>query len=497
MSTSDLLIRKLRLRCSSSAADADTRRRLLRSISDHCSDLFNSVAAPDRLNQLLSVGSFALTVTADEWSFDAVNSAIRLELQSALADACARSHVTADVPGTSPPFSPSRPQHDHSALVSQLTQAAVAWNPERAKLFSALLLEQPAEVIASLQTLWQRDNTDRSERFYSALQLWSLASRQYLSAWLEQQVSVPVQNLISAFAAYRSNPAAVVTGVSLAEDGLLAVIAAYAMAADIRGHVNTATVAADLQAFNVAPQVSQLVSEVLRGAVQRGSPNIPLSSTAVTAPPRSDPSAAGGGLSTAATPEIFKRTERSSPEIVPTVPVRQGHAQPEILVSDAGLVLLHPWIPELLRRAGIAGAACRDDAHAFWQATAILQFAVTGTQSASVGVFPGVSRILLGRGLSEPALFFPAELSEELRCEVRALLESVVQHWQALGRTTLTGLQQTFLQRKGILTESDTEYRLRLETRGVDVLLQRLPWSISCIRLPWMPKPLFVDWNEP
>ena len=38
------------------------------------------------------------------------------------------------------------------------------------------------------------------------------------------------------------------------------------------------------------------------------------------------------------------------------------------------------------------------------------------------------------------------------------------------------------------------EWHLKVDQRGYDVILQTLPWSYGMIKLPWMLKPLIVEW---
>jgi hypothetical protein len=70
----------------------------------------------------------------------------------------------------------------------------------------------------------------------------------------------------------------------------------------------------------------------------------------------------------------------------------------------------------------------------------------------------------------------------------------VIRHWQALKKTSIEGLQNGFLQRKGVLEISDKDYKLIVEKKPYDILIEKLPWPISIVKLPWMVKPLWVDW---
>ena len=86
-------------------------------------------------------------------------------------------------------------------------------------------------------------------------------------------------------------------------------------------------------------------------------------------------------------------------------------------------------------------------------------------------------------------------LSEADAAEAESLLRAAIGHWTALGQASPAALRETFLQRPGRLGRVAEGWRLEVERRGTDVLLDRLPWGLGAVRLPWMPHPLFVDWG--
>jgi hypothetical protein len=97
------------------------------------------------------------------------------------------------------------------------------------------------------------------------------------------------------------------------------------------------------------------------------------------------------------------------------------------------------------------------------------------------------------------ALLDTPGLSEATRATLDGLLQAVIAHWRALGSTSPDGLRQTFLQREGRLTheraEAGQHWQLAVKSGPFDMLLDRLPWSYSTIKLPWMHEVLYVDWR--
>jgi hypothetical protein len=170
---------------------------------------------------------------------------------------------------------------------------------------------------------------------------------------------------------------------------------------------------------------------------------------------------------------------------------------PDLLACDAGLILLHPFLPRLFAATGIVTKA----SHVLTPATlpraaALLHWLATGNDD----VFEfelSLSKVLLGLAPDDPLPVSEGLLSDGDREEGEALLAAVSDHWSALRRTTAAGLRASFLQRHGMLRDDDLGWRLRMETKSFDMLLGQLPWSISFVKLPWMKKPIFTDWPTP
>jgi hypothetical protein len=73
-------------------------------------------------------------------------------------------------------------------------------------------------------------------------------------------------------------------------------------------------------------------------------------------------------------------------------------------------------------------------------------------------------------------------------------LTAAIQHWSVLKNTSISGLRSSFLQREGLLLETDQGWLLRVERKVYDLLLEQLPWGIGMLQLAWMRKPLRVNW---
>jgi hypothetical protein len=168
-----------------------------------------------------------------------------------------------------------------------------------------------------------------------------------------------------------------------------------------------------------------------------------------------------------------------------------------LLVPEAGLVLLHPYLPRLFEAAGLVAAGHRGplpDA-VVPRAAALLHWLACGTAALEFEL-PFV-KLLLGLTPDTPFSHALPGLTETERAEAEALLAAVLAHWQALRGTTTDGLRTAFLRRRGQLRRQDEAWQLRVEPEPFDMLLGLLPWSIGLVRLPWMPWPLLTEWDTP
>lgn len=185
----------------------------------------------------------------------------------------------------------------------------------------------------------------------------------------------------------------------------------------------------------------------------------------------------------------------------PQLPV-DGDLRPGLPLRSAGLVLLHPYLPRLFAALGWV-----DERHpageAFpWaslpSALALLHWLASGSDEPYEYEL-GAAKLLLGLAPDSPLPVAAGLLGPVERAEGEALLAAVVDHWPAIGRTSADGLRVAFLQRNGLLHAAADGWRLRLQPESFDVLLDRLPWGLSVIRLPWLAhgQTLHVEWSRP
>lgn len=79
----------------------------------------------------------------------------------------------------------------------------------------------------------------------------------------------------------------------------------------------------------------------------------------------------------------------------------------------------------------------------------------------------------------------------------REILRAVAAQWPGLGDTSPESVWETFVVRQGLLQTAgdDGADHLTVEGNTYDMLLDRVPWSIATVNLPWMDRPLHVTWR--
>lgn len=162
-----------------------------------------------------------------------------------------------------------------------------------------------------------------------------------------------------------------------------------------------------------------------------------------------------------------------------------------LLVANAGLVLLHPFLTRFLEGLGVAAG---DELLDPDRALALLHHLATGELTAPEHRLT-LAKVLLGVPSDRPN-DADVGLTEAETAEATALLEAAIGHWDALRSTSPEALRVEFLQRPGVLAQTpDGDWLLRVEGRTVDILLDQLPWGLSSFRLPWMGRLMMVEWR--
>lgn len=208
---------------------------------------------------------------------------------------------------------------------------------------------------------------------------------------------------------------------------------------------------------------------------------------------------ARGPLAAAIEERAAARARRKPPP-PPDEPRRRLAAEADgdlIAVRNAGLALTSPFLPqlftalELVARDSSGKLAWRGPERA-GRAVHILQYLVDGRCDAPEPKL-ALNKLLCGIEPAWPAL--PGIVMTEFeRSTCESMLGAMIANWPMLSGSSVAALQETFLQREGRISRLETGWKLDVERKVLDVLVDSVPWSFSMIFHPWMKDPLSVSW---
>lgn len=164
-----------------------------------------------------------------------------------------------------------------------------------------------------------------------------------------------------------------------------------------------------------------------------------------------------------------------------------------VTIHNAGLVIASVYIPVLFQRLGLTDGHKFVDSQSQLQALFCLQWMTNNTNSAPEYQLL-LNKILCGVA---PSTAIPQQvaLPEGAETLIEGLLTAIIAHWRVLGKTSISGLQTTFIQREGVLSVTPEHWQLNIIPGTFDMLLDQLPWTFQTIKYPWMDIPLFVSWR--
>lgn len=164
----------------------------------------------------------------------------------------------------------------------------------------------------------------------------------------------------------------------------------------------------------------------------------------------------------------------------------------ELYVNNSGLVILWPFLRSFFEQLDLMEEKQFKGEAAVRRAVGLLQYLATEDPMPPEYLLP-LNKVLCGMDPTAVFDFGPPVAPDEAE-ECRRLLSAVVAHAKILKDMSLSGFRGTFLLRKGTLGTRDGAWLLRVERESYDVVLDRFPWSLNWIKLPWMESALRVEW---
>ncbi|KAA6439399.1 hypothetical protein FEM33_14155 [Dyadobacter flavalbus] len=168
-------------------------------------------------------------------------------------------------------------------------------------------------------------------------------------------------------------------------------------------------------------------------------------------------------------------------------------AEPDFYyVSHSGVLLAWPYLSPLFRILGFTENNRFKNEHLQHRAVHLLAFAATGKVHSEEPQLL-VAKLLCGMPLHMPVVG-KSRLKKKEKDEAVLMLENLIANWAILKNTSVEGLRSSFFAREGKLNRENGPWKIIVEQKSFDMLLDHLPYPISIIKLPWMDDMLKVDW---
>ncbi len=164
----------------------------------------------------------------------------------------------------------------------------------------------------------------------------------------------------------------------------------------------------------------------------------------------------------------------------------------EIRIYNSGIILFWPFLTHFFEQLALLNEGEFVDRESRNKAVYLLQY--LGFSQFDYPEYELVlNKILVGMPIQNHLT--PIEsLSLEETDMATSLMNGLIQNWPKVKDSSIEAIQETFLQREGILSLNEENNMLTISKKGVDVLLTSIPWNITLVKLPWMEKPLHIEW---
>ena len=190
----------------------------------------------------------------------------------------------------------------------------------------------------------------------------------------------------------------------------------------------------------------------------------------------------------------FKASESSKVEEQEdlTIPTEDYKDTDEsIYINNAGLVLFNPYITTFLSKLGMTEKGKFKDEESAFRSVHLLQLLVSEASYEEHELV--LNKILCNLPVSS-AIPMDIEIKPAEKQLAKELIEVTMKRWKKGSSGSKESFRASFINRDGRLSMINEEWHLKVDQRGYDVILQTLPWSYGMIKLPWMLKPLLVEW---
>ena len=169
------------------------------------------------------------------------------------------------------------------------------------------------------------------------------------------------------------------------------------------------------------------------------------------------------------------------------------NANGSINVSNAGIILLHPFLSSFFEKVGLIEKGLFISKLCQQRAVCLLHYIATGELEFEEQ-YLFFQKYICEYDIEES---IPRNLpiSQYEKDEVDKLLNAVLEHWKSLKGVSTQGLRGNYLIRNGVLQLDGIESIIHMEQKTADILLKQIPWTLNYAKWSWHSKLLTIKWS--
>lgn len=178
----------------------------------------------------------------------------------------------------------------------------------------------------------------------------------------------------------------------------------------------------------------------------------------------------------------------------------KGVIMEQITVNNAGMLLVHPFLPLLFQQAGYLNETkpgFKDPASQV-RAIFLLQYLVYGEEKEYPETELFLNKIIVDKQPGSP-LPRRCPLTGEETELVHSLMDGLRRIWSHVQHTSDAGIRQSFFQREGMISregENPVRWKVKVKDRAYDILLDNIPWSLNLVRISWAKYLIEINWRK-
>ena len=168
---------------------------------------------------------------------------------------------------------------------------------------------------------------------------------------------------------------------------------------------------------------------------------------------------------------------------------QNNHLQKRL--SNCGIVFLHPYLNPFFEAQGLVRNKKLKNRSCQIKAIQLMLYLATSTSDFTEADELSFFQMLVEFPTND-FIVFQKPLTQKEKNDCNIVLQSLIDQWSALKSISIEGLQEQFIQREAIISDTESSIEINIETSSVDVLLDTIPFNFRNVKLPWLKKLLIT-----